>query len=183
MLSPVLSPCFLSVEDCIAAQRSFFLTPKLLLKVAHLHVHLLATASGTLKERIQKFIGEFLRRYATSTASAPVRQSSTSVNPTNSKTFEFKRLFLLAHGRELVNGIELYNDKLGEEEEKKQDGVKARILMAGVRSLRAAGDGLQDMDLEIIKPADVSGQGSVCQCKVEQDVKEIWEAFQAIGFE
>ena len=159
------------------------------MKVAHLHIHLLATASSTLKERIQKFIRELLRRYAT--ASAPVRRSSTSVNPTNLITFEFKHLFLLAHGRELVFGPEFYKDKFGEEEEK-EDGAKARVLMAGIRSLRAAGDGLRDMDIEIVKPiivavegvhAGVSGQGSLRRCKVEQDVKVIWEAFQAIGFE
>ena len=103
------------------------------------------------------------------------------MNPANLITFEFKHLFLLAHGRELVFGPEFYKDKFGEEEEEKEDGAKARVLMAGIRSLRAAGDGLRNMDIEIVKPTIVAE--GLRQCKVEQDVKVIWEAFQAIGFE
>ena len=103
------------------------------------------------------------------------------MNPANLITFEFKHLFLLAHGRELVNAVDLYRDKLEEEDEKQDDSVKARVLMAGVRSLRAAGDGLRDMHIEIVKPTIVAE--GLRQCKVEQDVKVIWEAFQAIGFE
>jgi hypothetical protein len=44
-----------------------------------------------------------------------------------------QRRALISHGRELVNGVELFSEKLSEIS-------KARLIDAGARSLRAAGD-------------------------------------------
>jgi hypothetical protein len=46
---------------------------------------------------------------------------------------ESQRRVLISHGREIVNGVELFSEKLS-------GSSKRRLIDAGVRSLRAAGD-------------------------------------------
>lgn len=55
----------------------------------------------------------------------------------------FKRMALISHGRELVNGPDLYGEKL--------DGQGTRLVRAGIQSLRAAGAAEGDIDLDILK--------------------------------
>ncbi|KDR74397.1 hypothetical protein GALMADRAFT_141440 [Galerina marginata CBS 339.88] len=101
--------------------------------LAHLHVHMLNTKSSSeTKERIQLFAGAMFQAYAQS-------QPETDWKPSN----RFKRSALLSHGRELVNGVAMYHAKL-------DDTAKARILKAGIRSLRASGELEAGVDLGLL---------------------------------
>jgi len=90
--------------------------------VAHLHVHILnSSSSSAVKGNIRLFLSTMYRSCA-STAGPDWKPSNI-----------FKRHLLLAHGRELVNGVQFYDADL-------DDDSKMKILRAGLRSLRAAGD-------------------------------------------
>ena len=80
----------------------------------------------------------------------------------------FKRQFLLSHGRELVNGIQIYNEKLDQD-------AKIKVLRAGIRSLRAAGGDDDELNLDLIKEDHDSDD---CH-----DSRRIWQAFIALRFE
>lgn len=74
---------------------------------------------------------------------------------------DFKHRFLISHGRELVNGVELYSGKLS-------DLSKVKVTQTGVKSLRAAG----------ATPKDVNGSfldNAVGASNIENDLKDFLE--------
>jgi uncharacterized protein YihD (DUF1040 family) len=84
----------------------------------------------------------------------------------------FKRGVLLSHGRELVNGVVMYEAKL-------DDAAKTRILIAGVRSLEAAGDSEDDVDLKLLRARKVGG----IEDGIDGHEERIWKGFVALGFD
>lgn len=56
----------------------------------------------------------------------------------------FKRQALVSHGRELVNTLAFQEAEL-------DDATKERALNAGIKSLRAAGDSENDLDLSVLE--------------------------------
>lgn len=81
---------------------------------------------------IQSFIVNLLQSY-TDHASPP--------------SSHFKHKALIAHGRELVIALDFLASDL-------DDASKERVLNAGIRSLRAAGDSENDLDLSVLEDMD-----------------------------
>lgn len=110
-----------------------------LVPVAHLHVHMLNSSTPIqAKERIQLFAQGMCQAYVQSKGILGQVNSEVLVAPLKA----FQRRVLLSHGRELVNGVALYEKRLDE-------AAKKRVLTAGVRSLRAAGGSEDDLNLYI----------------------------------
>ncbi len=134
--------------------------------VAHLHVHILnSSSSSAVRDNIRLFLSTLCRSCA-----------STAGDWKPSKIF--KRRLLLAHGRELVNGVQLYEARL-------DDDSRIKILRAGLRSLRAAGDSPDAIDLMVLKPQEtvrnaISGDDG---SSLELELQNIWDSFQALRFE
>ena len=113
--------------------------------VAHLHIILLNDRlSPTSKETTRLFVRKFLQAWRTS-------------HPT-SLSLDFKYTFLISHGRELVNGVDLYSGKLS-------DLSKEKVTRAGVRNLRAAG----------ATPEGVNGSFLDSASDIENDLKHFLE--------
>lgn len=83
------------------------------------------------QERLGKFMSALFQAY---------NRHSPSTSKIRSK--DFQRRFLISHGRELVNGIELYKN-LGAE-------GSQHVMAAGIRSLRAAGPSIEELNLEAL---------------------------------
>ena len=92
----------------------------------------------------------------------------------------FKRRCLTSHGRELVNGIKWYDAKLN-------DTSKSRLIRAGLRSLRAAGDSQDGIDLGVMRPSSRSDgievKGDDLEGEEDKMIRDVWKAFQALRFE
>ena len=125
--------------------------------VAHLHFHMLNSTSPAIKERITSFSTSMLNSYSSSHPAVPLWAPSAN----------FKRRLLLSHGRELINGIQMYNKKLNKD-------TKMKVLQAGVRSLRAAGEADDELNLQLIKENNDSG---------DYDSGRIWQGFKALRFD
>ena len=76
----------------------------------------------------------------------------------------FRQAILESHGRELMIGVSQYGGKLNDESKK-------RIVAAGMRSLKAAGESEDSIDLVGLKPL-----------YDERDARMIWEALEVLGF-
>lgn len=103
--------------------------------MAHLHIHILnSTTPVHTKELIQLFAEGMLRGYT--------KTQETDLKRTWKPSNEFKRRALLSHGREMVNGVAIFEATLDDE-------AKKMVLAAGVRSLRASGSLNDELDLGI----------------------------------
>lgn len=101
--------------------------------VAHLQVILLNSKSSQMAvTKTKAFITTLLRTYA---------QHAPRPSP------YFKHQTLVAHGRELVIARDLFANELDEPS-------KQRVVKAGLRSLRAAGDSEADIDLSCLDDED-----------------------------
>ena len=122
--------------------------------VAHLHVHFLnSTTTVAAQNRLQLFAKAIFRAY---TQSQPQQVASNG----------FKRGLLISHGREMVVSISQYEENLNEESKK-------RVVAAGVRSIRAAGESNDGIDLTGLRPLYLEGN---------TDVHVIWETLGVFGF-
>lgn len=122
--------------------------------VAHIHVHCLnSTTTVTGQNNLQLFAKAIFRAYAQS-------------QPQQVASCGFKRALLISHGREMVNSVSQYVEDLNEESKK-------RVVAAGVRSLRAAGESDDDIDLTGLRPLYLEGN---------TDVHVIWETLGVFGF-
>lgn len=145
----------------IPADLSAFRGTHILITVAHLHVHILNSATSPLaKRRIQDFTHSWLKAYVE--AQPQDATADTTWKPSNG----FTRRLLLSHGRDLVRGVKLYDAKL-------DDGSKARLLEGGARSLRAAGQAGDKIDMSFLKPSE----GNVGS---QADVTDIWEGLSIL---
>ncbi|TFK35014.1 kinase-like domain-containing protein [Crucibulum laeve] len=131
--------------------------------LAHLHILFLSsTSTSRTRAMTESFIYRFFDEY--------LKRSS----PPSAR---FKRRALLAYGRELVNGLEFYAPKLDEIS-------KARVLRAGVRSLRAAGSRDSDLNLDVLEDVHVAGldlEDSGCIDEETQRVKTARLWFASMG--
>ena len=99
--------------------------------------------------------------------------SGTSWKPSKA----FKRRTLLSHGREMVNGVALYEQKL-------DPAAKRSVLAAGMRSLRAAGTSPDDLGMQILRAKDADGASVSDVNEYHHGTLEgIWQAFAALGFD
>jgi hypothetical protein len=121
------------------------------------------------KERIQLFAQGMCQAYVQSKGS--LRQVDSEI--LNGPLKAFQQRVLLSHGRELVNGVALYEKKLDE-------AAKRRVLAAGVKSLRAAA-GLED-DLNLYIPRARGRDGSKGDLGDLDGLEAIWQGFAALGF-
>jgi hypothetical protein len=122
------------------------------LTVAHIHIHILnSTTSVAAQTNLQLFAKAMFNAYM---QSQPGRVASS----------RFKRTILISHGRELVNGVSLYGGKLNDESKK-------RVVAAGLRSLKAAGESESGVDLAGLKPSSSEGDAHI-----------IWETLEVLGF-
>ncbi|PPR06485.1 hypothetical protein CVT26_004574 [Gymnopilus dilepis] len=139
--------------------------------LAHLHVHLLnSSTSARGKERITLFAEGVCQAYV---ASNRAISSGTSWKPSKA----FKRRTLLSHGREMVNGVALYEQKL-------DPAAKKSVLAAGMRSLRAVGTSPDDLDMQILRAKDADGASVSDVDEYHYSTLEgIWQAFAALGFD
>jgi hypothetical protein len=104
-----------------------------ILAVAHLHIILLnSKSSQPAVENTKTFITTLFRTYG---LHAPPPSPY------------FKHQVLTSHGRELVTALELFANELDEPS-------KQRIVKAGIRSLRAAGDSEADINLSCLGDED-----------------------------
>ncbi|KIM42772.1 hypothetical protein M413DRAFT_123435 [Hebeloma cylindrosporum] len=123
--------------------------------LAHLHVHLLNTPSSATatQSNLRLFAKSTFRAYA---QSQPQQVASNG----------FKRALLISHGREMVNSVSQYEEDLTKES-------KRKVVAAGVRSLRAAGESKDDIDLTGLRPLYLGE---------DTDVHVIWETLGVFGF-
>jgi len=137
--------------------------------VGHLHVHLLNSTSSTAV--INQIQGFTVAMYGACAA---------SFRPDWRPSNAFKRQCLISHGRGLVNGIKWYNAKLN-------DASKSRLIRAGLRSLRAAGDSQDGIDLGVMRPSSRSDgievKGDGLEGEEDKGIRDVWKAFQALRFE
>ena len=99
-------------------------------KVAHLHMIILKTEStASALRNTRLFIVTLLRSYA---------------NHAPAPSLYFKRQALVSHGRELVNTLAFQEAEL-------DNVTKERALNAGIKSLRAAGNSENDLDLSVLE--------------------------------
>lgn len=139
-----------------------------LVPVAHLCVHML-NSSVQAKKRIQLFAQGMCQAYIQSKESLGQVDSEILVGPLKA----FQRRVLPSHGRELVNGVALYEKKLDE-------AAKRRVLAAGVRGLRAVGGSEDDLNLYILRARGRDGsEGDLGDL---DGLKVIWQGFAALGF-
>ncbi|KAJ2924185.1 hypothetical protein H1R20_g12909, partial [Candolleomyces eurysporus] len=106
--------------------------------LAHIHITKFkpSTSPGG-QERLGKFMSALFQAYS-------------HHSPSKARSKGFQRRFLISHGRELVNGIGMYQDL----------GAKGsqNVMEAGVRSLRAAGGSSDELNLEALwEGSDESG--------------------------
>ena len=109
--------------------------------------------SVTAQQNLQLFAKATFRAYA---QSRPQQVASNG----------FKRALLISHGREMVNSVSQYEDDL-------KGDSKKRAVAAGVRSLKAAGESNDHMDLTVLRPLYLEGN---------TDVRVIWETLGVLGF-
>ena len=103
------------------------------LKVAHLHlITLKPQCSNSTSTKTSSFIAKLLHSYF---HDAQVSGPS---------SLHFKRNALIAHGRELVNSLEFFAQDLDE-------ASKERVLEAGIKCLRAAGDSELNLNLSTLR--------------------------------
>ena len=125
-----------------------------------------SATSSIAKRRIQDFTRAWLRSFVSaqfdgiSTDEKSTKQ--TSWKPSNG----FVRRLLLSHGRDLVRGVKLYSEKL-------DDAAKRRLLEGGARSLRAAGESTDKIDVRFLRPSE-SSDGD------EADRRDIWEGLSIL---
>ncbi|KAH8099778.1 kinase-like domain-containing protein [Cristinia sonorae] len=131
--------------------------------LAHLQLHILnSTATNATKMTIQSFIIAMYEAYATT--------NGTEWRPSHN----FVRRFLLSHGRELVNDVHFYTTSLDE-------SSKRRLLNAGLRSLRAAGGSVEEIDLSILR-ASICTEADLNGLEAE-GIRWIWDALLALRFD
>ena len=132
--------------------------------VAHLHVHTLnSSSSSAVKDNIRLFL------------STMCQSCASTAGPNWEPSNIFKRRLLLAHGRELVNGVQLYDANL-------DDGSKMKVMRAGLRSLRAAGDSPDTIDLLGLKPQETVGSDIPEDSGLELELQNIWDSLRALRF-
>ncbi|KJA18223.1 hypothetical protein HYPSUDRAFT_57299 [Hypholoma sublateritium FD-334 SS-4] len=135
--------------------------------LAHLHVHMLNSATPPIaKRRIQHFTQTWLRSFVAAQFGGKSNDEKsvkeTRWRPSNG----FVRRLLLSHGRDLVRGVKLYSAKL-------DDASKRRLLEGGARSLRAAGESSDKIDVRFLRPTESMDAD-------EADCRDIWEGLSIL---
>lgn len=118
------------------------------------------------KLRIQDFTQTWLRSFVGAQFDGISNDEKSAKGASWKPSNGFVRRLLLSHGRDLVRGVKLYSEKL-------DDASKRRLLEGGERSLRAAGESSDKIDVRFLRPTESTDAD-------EADRRDIWEGLSIL---